>query len=551
MKYKILNILKYINLLNIENEKMKTTLFILAITLFIPLNLFTQNPSILWKYELNSVSFGNSCAGDIDNDGKLEIVFSTYFNDETIYALNAEDGSLLWKYVTNGCNDAAPLIYDVDNDGKLEVLLQSSTNQHLFCFNGSDGSIKWMVNSNGTDSPPSIVDADNDGKPEILDGDFYGNLTCYNAEDGSLLWETKVDSLSSIQTEPVIEDVDGDGELDCVVATWCNNCPNKIAAYKIKDGSNVWVCNAPSKMLYHGPTIADIDKDNIKEVIIGDYDGILYCLNGTNGTVKWTYNYMFGDYPGYVGAPTTIGDINSDGKYEIAFINYYKLGILNNDGTLLWDYDMPEYSTSFRGVVFADMNNDKNLDVVFGNSAGFVSALNGRDGSTIFDIDLKADYGKTFDINNAPLIADFNNDGLLDIFIVGGYTEYPETQKNYGRAYMISTVKSTGPDWLMFRSNIRRNAVIPIIPTSIEDITKGNSEFLISPNPAADYITIQPSEGLKPSEGSGIQIFDMLGIPVSPAGVGIKGGGKIDISNLSPGIYFIKIGNRVDKFVKM
>lgn len=541
-------------------ENMKKIIIILAVLILFQLNLHAQSPSILWKYDLNSVSFGNSCAGDIDNDGKLEIVFSTYFNDETIYAVNAEDGSLLWKYVTNGCNDAAPLIYDVDGDGKLEVILQSSSNQHFFCFNGSDGSIKWMIPSNGTDSPPSIADADNDGKPEIIDCDFFGSLKCYNGEDGSLLWETKVDT-SSIQTEPVIEDLDGDGKLDCVVATWNNNGPNKIAAYRIKDGSKLWECIAPAKMLYHGPTIADIDNDNIIEVIIGDYEGILYCLNGSNGTVKWTYKYQFIGFDGYVDAPTTIGDINGDGKYEIAFVNYYKLCILRNDGTLLWEYDMPEYSTSFRGVVFADVNNDKKLDVVFGNSAGFVTVLNGSDGSKIFDIDLKADYGKTFDINNAPLIADFNNDGLLDIFIIGGYTEYPETQKSYGRAYMISTQKSTGPDWLMFRNNVRRNAVIPIIPTDVKDNLKLDSDFEIFPNPVLDYIVIKPSKCWQPSEGLQIQIYNILGEKVvdlagtswslNDENIGSSNQIKIDISFLLRGIYFVKYGENMIKFAKI
>jgi hypothetical protein len=42
---------------------------------------------------------------------------------------------------------------------------------------------------------------------------------------------------------------------------------------------------------------------------------------------------------------------------------------------------------------------------------------------------------------------------------------------------------------------------------------------------------------LKPSEGSDNRIFDILGVNVSTAGGGIKGGGRIDISNLSPGIY--------------
>lgn len=78
-------------------------------------------------------------------------------------------------------------------------------------------------------------------------------------------------------------------------------------------------------------------------------------------------------------------------------------------------------ATSFRGAIFTDMNNDNILDVVFGTSAGEVIALNGPDGATIFNLDLSIDYGKPFDINNAPICADFNGDGFYEIFIVGGH----------------------------------------------------------------------------------------------------------------------------------
>ena len=37
-------------------------------------------------------------AGGIDGDGKLEVVFGAYYNDEHLYAINAEDGSVLWTY---------------------------------------------------------------------------------------------------------------------------------------------------------------------------------------------------------------------------------------------------------------------------------------------------------------------------------------------------------------------------------------------------------------------------------------------------------------------
>ena len=52
-------------------------------------------PQILWWHDLNAPSFGGAAVGDIDQDGRPEIVFGTYFNDERICALNGEDGSAL------------------------------------------------------------------------------------------------------------------------------------------------------------------------------------------------------------------------------------------------------------------------------------------------------------------------------------------------------------------------------------------------------------------------------------------------------------------------
>ena len=47
---------------------------------------------LLWSFELKAPSYGSGAAADIDGDGKLEVVFGTYFNDEFVYGLKAEDG---------------------------------------------------------------------------------------------------------------------------------------------------------------------------------------------------------------------------------------------------------------------------------------------------------------------------------------------------------------------------------------------------------------------------------------------------------------------------
>jgi hypothetical protein len=95
------------------------------------------------------------------------------------------------------------------------------------------------------------------------------------------------------------------------------------------------------------------------------------------------------------------------------------------------------------------------------------------------------------------------------------------------------------------------------IETSVED-TPEKSGQLIYPNPASYFITIE----VKPSEGYKVQIFNTLGIEVGQSSLIVNSSDtngqagmlnllKIDISNLPTGVYFIKIGDRVEKFVKM
>ena len=94
------------------------------------------------------------------------------------------------------------------------------------------------------------------------------------------------------------------------------------------------------------------------------------------------------------------------------------------------------------------------------------------------------------------------------------------------------------------------------ILSSVEDMnptTKSN--LFISPNPSSDFLTIQfqTSEASKTSDVSSVQIFDMLGIEIKDLTPALsKGEGvRIDVSKLPAGVYFIRLGDKVEKFVKM
>ncbi len=87
--------------------------------------------------------------------------------------------------------------------------------------------------------------------------------------------------------------------------------------------------------------------------------------------------------------------------------------------------------------------------------------------------------------------------------------------------------------------------------TSVWEST-GNSGIKITPNPAGDYIIIQPSEVFEPSEGYKVQLFDLLGIEVmSESSHPMTQSHRMNIKRLPVGVYYIKIGNKVEKFVKI
>ncbi|MFA6572387.1 MAG: T9SS type A sorting domain-containing protein, partial [Bacteroidota bacterium] len=64
----------------------------------------------------------------------------------------------------------------------------------------------------------------------------------------------------------------------------------------------------------------------------------------------------------------------------------------------------------------------------------------------------------------------------------------------------------------------------------------------IYPNPARDYVFVSDFEGE-------IKIFDLIGNLVLKAET--KKNLKIDVSGLDTGLYFVKINNKMGKFIKL
>ena len=86
--------------------------------------------------------------------------------------------------------------------------------------------------------------------------------------------------------------------------------------------------------------------------------------------------------------------------------------------------------------------------------------------------------------------------------------------------------------------------------TSVKD---KHQNSIVYPNPASDFITITISnKGLQPfATTDKVQIFDVLGIEIMSESIHQRTGShRMNIEKLPVGVYFIRIGNKVEKFVK-
>ena len=191
----------------------------------------------------------------------------------------------------------------------------------------------------------------------------------------------------------------------------------------------------------------------------------------------------------------------------------------------------------------------------------------GTDGKGIIR---SSDYGETWFYSNNGINSIFqpNNIRIMDIKLIG---DKIYASSNSG----LFTLNPSDTVWTLEESGLIPSHSILIkylndkhiyvttatgVYRSTDEITSVDDEviklegnnFSISPNPAGDFIKININNGASFIASDKVQIFNMLGIEVLIVGTGLDlSSQRIDISTLPSGVYYIRIGDKVEKFVKM
>jgi len=360
---------------------------------------------LIWS-KLSSIYIldGDSAAiGDIDNDSKPELVFSSYDNSAT--ALNAEDGSVLWRSYDTHSSTGAPSNADIDNDGELEVI--NVAGGKLSFLNGkygySERSMHLLFEPHH--SPPGLADVDGDGFVEIFVGGRSGGS--YPVD-----WKNMIVGIFG-GGEPVATSHLDSSILHNNSINWKVRGKNVLSNYDILDylGNNETPLEenfANLENLEYSLIADDLDSDGNLEIFATNSSQISYIHQ--NGSFGWT----FSSEKDITGAPQ-VADLDNDGVDDIVLIVNTTVFALNkSSGDEIWNYTHAETNEVTKEpfyVLDASGNGENDLFYTFKQSTSTVTiAINSM--KSFLHIN---HISKNSPSNNdwAP-VYDFDKDGILD-----------------------------------------------------------------------------------------------------------------------------------------
>lgn len=160
------------------------------------------------------------------------------------------------------------------------------------------------------------------------------SLVRLTPENGDIRWRVTVPPekcFTHALTQPAIDDLEGDGSLEVVVAS----TENAIIVHKAVDGTERWRIDMPAYG-YGQPAVVDLAESPGKEIVASDIKGNLVAIH-VNGSVAWRTSLqerIWNRVSVYERPHVT--DLDGDGSREVLVGTTSGVAVLDATGRIQW-----------------------------------------------------------------------------------------------------------------------------------------------------------------------------------------------------------------------
>jgi hypothetical protein len=360
-------------------------------------------------------------------------------------------------------------LIDYDNDGWLDIyLLNGSTipalkgkeppPRAMLFHNNHDGTFTDVTAKAGVANERwgfgvAVGDYDNDGWPDLYVANYGKNRLYHNNHDGTFtdVAEKAGVALGGWSAGPTWGDYDRDGLLDLFVPGYVKFDPDHppIAG---EGGIPPGFCKFRGIDVMCGPRGLQGEPDH------------LFHNNGDGTFTDVSVKAKVSDQNGYYGFASVFVDVDDDGWVDLAVANDSVPNYLyhnRHDGT----FDDVSYLSGFAftedgreqasmGIAVGDYNRDGKVDFYVTAFSDDYNALYRNDGDGNFS---DVTYQTGLADPTIPFLAwgdgflDFDNDGLLDIFVANGHVYPGVDQQDWGTTWAQRPQLFRNLDGIKFR----------------------------------------------------------------------------------------------------